>query len=221
MSYTHPAPLTLILKYEGVFLKHSETYTRCEYPDGAVYRGHLSAEALRHGCGRMAYSGGDVYEGEWESNQRSGVGLFVAAESVYVGDWADDKYEGIGKLVQANGSVYEGEFQNGMPHGSGWSSYLWESADEGAHEFAADDESAHWLVYDGSWLQAQRHGHGQLTYPDGSTYEGQWQDGRRVGSGRYVLATGQAFEVDGSDTRAHPALCGHLASQGYDRFTNA
>ena len=53
-----------------------------------------------------------------------------------------------------NGSVYEGQFEDGKPHGRGRITY----ADGG--------------TYEGDWVRGEITGQGRATYANGSTYEG-------------------------------------------------
>ena len=48
-------------------------------------------------------------------------------------------------------------------------------------------------AYTGHYTNNQRHGHGTLSYPDGSTYAGQWAAGLRDGYGRYTYANGDVW----------------------------
>ena len=54
------------------------------------------------GYGIIKYDNGDVYEGNWHFNKKSGNGLM--------------KY--------FNGEIYEGEFENDMRHGKGKMQYI-------------------------------------------------------------------------------------------------
>ena len=76
---------------------------------------------------------------------------------MYEGDWENDEQQGNGVLKFANGSVYEGEFANGQPHGEG--KYTYKTVD-------FDDIKE----YCGSWAQGQPSGYGKAIYNNGDVY---------------------------------------------------
>uniref|UniRef100_A0A8D0HI74 MORN repeat containing 1 n=1 Tax=Sphenodon punctatus TaxID=8508 RepID=A0A8D0HI74_SPHPU len=48
--------------------------------------------------------------------------------------------------------------------------------------------------YEGEWKQGKKHGHGKLSFKDGSYYEGEFVDGEIVGNGlRYWASTGNTY----------------------------
>jgi hypothetical protein len=73
-----------------------------------------------HGKGTFKGSNGDVYEGEYQNNQRNGKGTSKWTNCrVYVGDWKDGVLSGKGVMTYANGNIYEGEWKGGKKHGKG------------------------------------------------------------------------------------------------------
>ena len=61
------------------------------------------------GRGRAIWQNGNVYEGEYRRNQRSGVGTFWYSDgSEYVGEWKDDKKHGKGRFKDKSGQYKEG-----------------------------------------------------------------------------------------------------------------
>ena len=65
--------------------------------------------------GRCRYASGDVYEGEWSNDQRSGAGsqAFGSGDQ-YDGNWLDDRQHGHGRMVYfPSGDAYEGDFEFG------------------------------------------------------------------------------------------------------------
>ena len=62
--------------------------------------------------------------------------------------------------------TYNGQWQNGTPHGQGRVEY--------------DDGS----TFVGSFVAGERSGQGTLTYPDGGRYDGEWRDGARMTEAR-------------------------------------
>ena len=41
----------------------------------------------------------------------------------YTGEWANNRMEGYGVLRQEDGDLYEGQFRNGLKHGTGVEAY--------------------------------------------------------------------------------------------------
>jgi len=74
----------------------------------------------------------------------------------------------------ADGSEYEGEFEEGLRHGQG--SYVTQFA-----------------VYNGTFERGKRTGFGVCDYNNGSKYEGYWVDGKRQGNGTYHFLTGAKY----------------------------
>lgn len=77
-----------------------------------------------------------------------------------------------GKYTWPNNDKYEGEMENGLPHGSG-SFYLWSVASES------------WLeAYTGEWKDGQMNGQGKMILgTDGSYYEGSFKNSLPSGKG--------------------------------------
>ena len=51
---------------------------RLEWPDGSVFEGEVSTTTGKpEGVGRIAYLGGNYYEGEWQNGKRHGYGVSV------------------------------------------------------------------------------------------------------------------------------------------------
>lgn len=90
------------------------------------------------------YFDGQLYEGTWANDKKSGKAIEILANGgKYVGNFANGKRNGKGqfkwvshkisllefifiyckKIIQTNGEVYDGEWKNGLKHGSG----LWKS----------------------------------------------------------------------------------------------
>tara|TARA_Y100001970_G_scaffold279390_1_gene386631 strand:- start:842 stop:1588 length:747 start_codon:yes stop_codon:yes gene_type:complete len=109
------------------------------------------------------FSGGDVYEGNWENDVRRGYAKMTwYNEDVYEGNWENNLMHGYGKLTWADGETYQGNWENGAHHGYG--KYTWLSGD----------------VYEGNWKNDARHGYGKHTWADGETYQGEWRNGEMV-----------------------------------------
>lgn len=148
--------------------------------------------SMFHGPGKITYSNGSSYEGMFDKNQRCGQGKFVNLGVLeYEGEWTDDlmngsgvltyalgkysgsfsmgRFSGKGSLTYTCGDTYNGEFLDGLYHGTG--------------EFCRSDKQ---LQFSGEWRRGQYHGKGKLTQPH-LVYEGEFADGWRCGQGRLLM----------------------------------
>ena len=74
----------------------------------------------------------------------------------------DIKRLGIPKIKMSDGSIFEGNFDNGQING------------EGVAIYPNGDR------YEGFFKNGKREGSGKITYKSGVTYEGQWENNNRV-----------------------------------------
>lgn len=79
-----------------------------------------------------------------------------------------EKKNGYGKVTLEDGSVYEGNFENGVFSGFG--------------KMHTDDYD-----YSGEWKNGERNGHGILTSKYGLTYDGEWRDDEKSGLGTMII----------------------------------
>ncbi|KAK6121331.1 hypothetical protein DH2020_044903 [Rehmannia glutinosa] len=86
--------------------------------------------------------------------------------TVYEGDWEEGKMTGKGKIFWPSRVSYEGDFSGGYLHGSG--------------TYIGSDGS----IYQGSFKMSSENGIGKKQYPNSDVYEGCWREGVREGSGR-------------------------------------
>mmetsp|Transcript_42224 Transcript_42224/g.108743 ORF Transcript_42224/g.108743 Transcript_42224/m.108743 type:complete len:101 (-) Transcript_42224:393-695(-) len=68
-------------------------------------------EVPTSGNGSFFFTDGATYEGDWESfegvNKKNGKGKAVEGDTIYEGDWKEDKMHGKGKFTFPSGAVYE------------------------------------------------------------------------------------------------------------------
>ena len=145
--------------------------------DNDVYLGERNEKNEKHGKGKMTYSNGDVYDGEWKNNKRHGEGTITFQnKTTYKGRWINDKINGYGEFKYFNGDSYEGTFHNGVKSGDGKMTY----------------ENGN--VYKGFWKNDFRDGKGKLTYKNEDVFEGIWRKDKRNGPGKLMKKTGEVVE---------------------------
>jgi len=83
----------------------------------------------------------------------------------YVGEVVDRKPNGWGKAYARDGSMYDGEWKDGLMHGKG-------------QEFYPDGT----LQYDGYYKDGFRDGRGVSYFKNGKvSFDGEWKRGKKVG----------------------------------------
>src|SRR6185436_17170323 len=192
--------------YEGEFLKGLRHGTGTIVNDaGFSYTGQW-AYGEESGKGTAVYTNGARYEGEFKAGKREGQGRATDADgSIREGEWQDDELNGkcrihealghdwqgtcvVGRLSgqgrsedPADGSAYEGEFQEGLYHGQG-------------------RLTAEGYVYEGAFALGRKNGRGKEVFESGEQYEGEFVRNERTGHGvlRFAGPNGTALSYDGT-----------------------
>lgn len=158
------------------------------------------------GDGKFTFFEGSIYVGAWQNGKAIGGGEFTFMSrrgmillktmdakdksllttprerhfldfgGSYKGNFDDGEFSGSGTVRAGDGTVYEGNWKNGMPHG------------KGKQVFPAGG------TYIGDWAQGQREGWGTMEYVDKRVYEGEWSGGRRHGHGILKNARGVVLQ---------------------------
>ena len=108
-------------KYEGEWknnLKHG--IGKMTYGTTAEYYGHFE-NGKREGEGVYKYlQTKDLYSGNWKNGLKHGKGTFIFSDTKMkiVGEWANGQIIQ-GKWIFANGTYFEGVFENNYPKGEG------------------------------------------------------------------------------------------------------
>ncbi len=157
------------------------------YGDQGKFEGDLDTETkLPHGKGRMEYTDGRIYEGDWQEGKWHGYGKAIFSNrDCYEGHYHHDQRHGQGKYQWSDGRCYEGEFHKDQRHGQGI--YKWP---DGAK-------------YQGVFAKGLRHGVGSYTFRDGSIYAGDWQRGKYHGQGECQWADGRVYKGEWVSGKAH------------------
>jgi hypothetical protein len=144
----------------------------------------------------------NVMEYEWHGAQYSGI--YTGQLSVI-----SNNPDGDGTLRLDDGAVYNGEWRNGQPHGSGvWATiegdlFCSQSWQNGTKHGKTVDVFCDGCVYRGNYEYGKRHGDGILTWPYGANYVGQFMNDKRNGTGVYTYADGRCYTGTYKDDRPH------------------
>ena len=101
---------------------------RMKYAGGEVYEGEF-VNGRSHGEGAMTFPDGTICESDFNNGKVVTHGTATATlpdGSVHVNDWAITKakakvppQDGKGSFKYPDGTAYEGDYENGKPHGKG------------------------------------------------------------------------------------------------------
>ncbi|MEH0155452.1 hypothetical protein V6R21_14995 [Limibacter armeniacum] len=154
------------------------------------------------------------YEGNFNGQgQKDGSGTYYWADgTIYQGRWNNDKMQGRGKITYPDGSSYEGNFLDGIR--SGFGIFTWANGDEYQGGFKDGKMHGRGILtqkdgtqHEGSWLYGKSFGEGTHTYPDGSQYIGEWVDNKRHGKGIMLYSDGRVEQGEWEKGEYVPCKC--------------
>lgn len=115
----------------------------------------LSSVVPRDQCVDTVREGDTIYNGEFSQDKKNGRGTLTYKDgSRYVGEFINDEKQGRGTLISINGDKYIGNWRHNQQNGYG--------------VMNAVDGS----VYSGSFVDGIKEGKGSLKYPDGKVLSG-------------------------------------------------
>lgn len=161
------------------------------FANGSTYKGALNEKGQAHGYGRMVWTNGDEYEGQFENGLFKGKGKLISKYyAVYEGEFNEGYMNGQGTILFDNGTKYTGAFSKGVFHGKGKLIHKDKSVYEGDFLNNEITGKGKWVFVDKSTYYGDLksgifHGRGKLTRPDGSTYGGDFVEGEMHGFGVY------------------------------------
>jgi hypothetical protein len=179
-------------KGQGKFLNPEKILTEGEFL--TVNSGPTSFEGqsfVLHGYGTESWPDGTTYIGYFHMGVKQGKGRLNLKGSLYEGEFFNGLFNGKGKITYPNGDVFEGMWVDGLKHGCG--------------EF----RSKNGKIYKGIYENDEKTGEGTMTWPDRRRYQGEWANGKRHGIGLYTfydknkgkMRTGRSEWVDGQRVR--------------------
>ena len=118
----------------------------------------------------------------------------------YTGRWIEGRQQGKGHYENTLGTLYDGEFKDGLPDGMGMSTAGLTAAAirvAGRRACASGRGTYNWAngaSYEGDWVGDRRTGWGVYLGTKGDSYEGVFLDGAYHGRGTFNWAAGPRFE---------------------------
>lgn len=192
------------------------------FANGATYIGDLNAQGQLEGQGRMTWTNGDEYDGEFQAGLMHGKGKYSSIYSgnykgdfvrgymegrgvfVYVdgtrydGEFVANQFQGKGKLIYPGGNSYEGDFENNKMHGTGKlsfadkSEYIGQLVD-GVIQGKGELRRTSGEKYTGDFVAGKMHGQGVFDAGGGNRYSGEFQADNFAGSGTYISEDGFTY----------------------------
>lgn len=157
-------------------------------------------EGVRDGVGRLTWSNGDRYEGDFKNGLRHGTGTMFEQKGSrkYVGTWVLSQKEGKGVEIFANGDKYIGEYARDRFHGQG-ELYTKGGLYSGSFKDGLRDGFGVMQFktncrYEGYWAKGRMEGKGLYSWPDSRRYEGEWVNGERTGMGVFTQVNGEKYD---------------------------
>ena len=153
------------------------------FTTGSKYIGHWENNK-KSGFGRFTMNNGDIYEGEFNADQKHGKGTYWIKKTT--------KDPTSGKKKSIHRKLFSGEWKNDLKSGYG---ILFFDDKEYSKNNKADDSAPLRAEYEGTFNEDQMNGSGKMTYKNGDIYEGGWMNSKRSGVGIYTIAsTGDVYE---------------------------
>ncbi|TRY73242.1 hypothetical protein TCAL_02568 [Tigriopus californicus] len=153
----------------------------------SLYRADNHRELTYRGeCSKPLFSS---CSSSWSNSQPHGWGTrYYRNGSIYEGQWLDGIREGYGQL-----RVRHKACATALPHPDDEPLYAGQWQRNKRHGYGVQFYSRQeW--YEGLWHLGHRHGWGRMRYKNGDEYEGGWQHGKRDGAGLCLYSNGDQFE---------------------------
>ncbi|KAM9966152.1 hypothetical protein ACTFIR_006344 [Dictyostelium discoideum] len=188
---------------------------------GCQYDGDWKDD-MHDGVGRFDENDkGISYQGEWKENERHGKGVLSDPKSEikgiwehdqlifghevkrdiileYYGEFKNDQWHGNGKVSFPNGSIYQGEFENGSPSGKGkFIKIKNNQAQEVLDNFdplEEEDKGELQITENDNWANGVISGAGRI-FTKGWCFEGVWNN-NHCQSGRLMIQGYGIYEGD-------------------------
>ena len=189
--------------YEGGFLDNVPNGRgTSRSPDGSAITGTYVRGLIESADVELTWPNRNRYRGEVDTRTRQmhGKGVMQYADgSVYEGEFNQGSLEGAGVLKRSDGEVRSGTFRGGQLDGKGSVLYANQARYEG--EFRAGQRSGQGRLefasgesYEGGFVADRYQGKGKMQYGDGSVYDGEFLAGDPSGTGTMTFPDGERYE---------------------------
>jgi len=167
-----------------------------KFEDGTMYQGETFHDQI-HGTGKLRLYDGTIYIGTFAHGKLEGFATILAANTVYVGETKDWMPHGIGKLTDATGTVCEGCFYQGQLNGhatmtgadgSVYDGEFENSNSKGHGKYTCSEFTSVGLFEDFQLVE------GTMTFTDGCVEQGTFVGNRLNGWGKSVWKNGTVVE---------------------------
>lgn len=176
------------------------TSLNIQFPEGGVYDGETNSKGEKHGDGQIVFPNGCVYEGSWENDKASGMGILKLLNGeMYEGEFKNNMSHGFGVFTDSKGGKYEGEWEEDLQHGYGVETWANGTKFQGHYKRGMKDglgliEFDDKCIYDGDFSENHISGYGKFIWTDGRVYEGQWDKNSMNGLIRLTYKDGRFFQ---------------------------
>ena len=222
---------------KGLFLDGAlqEGIVNLHYKDSTSYLGEMKNEKF-DGQGTFTWANGNYYSGIWKDGKQNGQGKLVNSDGMISEGLFADNHLKMGEITKTNGeyfkgiwdinsvfrgkskkisndkSIWEGEWEDGIPISNGrvtftdGSIYVGEwsgrsTADFNYYEINGIGKMTYPNneVYEGNFKLGIREGNGTFTYKNGDIYEGNWVNDLRSGNGTINYSNGDSYSGEWSN----------------------
>ena len=184
-------------------------------------RDDLPGREIAPGVRELTFADGSVYVGAMRGIQLHGKGQYTSKAFKYEGEFKDGLKHGTGTYEWDNGDRYEGDFAEDRPNGKG--KYQFANGDHYEGEVKAGVVSGRGTYVtkagdriEGSFAEGRANGPGIYRFASGDRYEGDMVNGRPEGKGRYFAKNGDRIEAPFVDGRAQGKGVYHFSN--LDRY---
>lgn len=160
---------------------------------GGKFKGQI-LKGKRNGMGFVLFSDGDLFAGDFDHDDITGMGMLIASDEVgncpdcktYIGNWQKGKKSGYGKCYSAYGEmIYQGQFVDDKPAGS------YPSENVNQQRSIANISSPDGNVFLGEIKEGLPDGFGIIMFNNGDLWQSSFKNGERKGIGLYLAYDGE------------------------------
>ena len=190
----------LFQKYPPLNDKIQVKLIRLSFPNLGEYSGEWNpSKKERHGRGIQLWNDNTIYIGQWKNDKINGKGkLTNPIGDYYEGDFINDNAEGYGSYIHKEGSSYFGMWKNNRQEGQGKEIWPDKTEYEGDYKNGEKNGKGKLKLNDGSYyigdfFHNQIHGKGKYYWFDKKKYEGDWKNNMMDGEGEFHWADGKVY----------------------------